>query len=186
MKEDLGSAEATFQSLSSIGVPDSGSCKTMLNMFLREALLEKAKNFIVQIRKDNVVFDEELCRTVMKVYSKEGMIREAEQFIEDVCGNESLENSSFIQTVSLILRAEDGKVEKKEGSLRAPGLLNTSALELMLRLYLANGSNIKTRYTLELLLESADGLSVTNQLICKFIREGEPTFKFRNQCPAFS
>lgn len=176
MKEDLASAETTFQSLSSAGVLDTISCNDMLNLFLRKALFEKAKNFIVQIRKDNVVFDEELCRTVMKVYSKEGMLREAEQFIEEICGNKSLENSSFIQTIAVILHAQDGKLENEKGLLLAPGVLDSCALESMLCLYLASGDDMKTEYVLHILLEAADGLSDVNQLIGKFIREGNIGF----------
>ncbi|KAL9234375.1 hypothetical protein vseg_009255 [Gypsophila vaccaria] len=76
MKDDLESAELTFQSLSSTGIPDTRSCSDMLKIYCRRNLFDKAKNFILQLRKDNVVFDEEISRIVSKVSSKERMLSE--------------------------------------------------------------------------------------------------------------
>ncbi|CBI26526.3 unnamed protein product, partial [Vitis vinifera] len=104
MKEDLASAEATFQALSKTGLPDAGSCNDMLNLYIKLDLLEKAKDFIFQIRKDPVEFDMELCKTVMKVYCKKGMLRDAKQLIQEMGTNGLFKDSEFIQTLSLILK----------------------------------------------------------------------------------
>ncbi|KAK9755071.1 hypothetical protein RND81_01G000500 [Saponaria officinalis] len=173
MKDDLESAELAFQSLSSTGIPDTRSCSDMLYIYCRQNLFDKAKNFTLQIRKDNVVFDEELCWKVMKVYSKEGMRVEAEQFIEEISQSEPLKNTKFVRTLYITSLSEHGKVEKETGSLATSGVLDPNALELMLCLYLACGDDIKTGYTLDLLLEASDGVFLANRLVGKIIHGGD-------------
>ncbi|KAI9076367.1 hypothetical protein K1719_041682 [Acacia pycnantha] len=79
MKEDLISAEGAFLSLKKTGPPDAGSCNDMLNLYVGLGLVDKAKDFIVQIRENQLHFDEKLYRTVRRFYCKQGMVLEAEQ-----------------------------------------------------------------------------------------------------------
>lgn len=180
MKEDLGSAEGTFQTLAKTGLPDAGSCNDMLNLYIKLDLTEKAKGFIAQIRKDQVDFDEELYRSVMKIYCKEGMVTDAEQLVEEMGKNGSLKDSKFIQTFSKILHG--GCTENAEfgDKFVASNQLDLMALGLMLSLYLTDDNFSKREKILKLLLHTAGGSSVVSQLICKFIRDGmRLTFKFR-------
>ncbi|KAJ0079163.1 hypothetical protein Patl1_23854 [Pistacia atlantica] len=107
MKEDLASAEVTFQALSKTGLPDAGSCNDMLNLYIRLDLTEKAKDFIVQIRKDEVVFDGELYKTVMRIYCKNGMARAAEKLTEEMGENDG-NFSKTEEILKLLLEAAGG------------------------------------------------------------------------------
>ncbi|KAH0978665.1 hypothetical protein GBA52_005842 [Prunus armeniaca] len=167
MKEDLSSAEVTFQALSKTGLPDAGSCNDMLNLYIRLDLIEKAKDFIAQIRRDRVDLDEELCGTVMRVYCKEGMLRDAEKFVEELGTNGLYQDSRFIQTISWAM------YEHKEGKFLTFDQHDTVALGLVLSLYLADGNISETEKVLASLLEASSGLSIASQLIKNFIREGD-------------
>ncbi|PQM41223.1 pentatricopeptide repeat-containing protein [Prunus yedoensis var. nudiflora] len=149
MKEDLSSAEVTFQALSKTGLPDAGSCNDMLNLYIRLDLIEKAKDFIAQIRRDRVDLDEELCRTVMRVYCKEGMLRDAEKFVEELGANGLYQDSRFIQTISWAM------CEHKEGKFVTFDQHDTVALGLVLSLYLTDGNISETEKVLASLLEAS-------------------------------
>ncbi|CAB4302184.1 unnamed protein product [Prunus armeniaca] len=156
MKEDLSSAEVTFQALSKTGLPDAGSCNDMLNLYIRLDLIEKAKDFIAQIRRDRVDLDEELCGTVMRVYCKEGMLRDAEKFVEELGTNGLYQDSRFIQTISWAM------YEHKEGKFLTFDQHDTVALGLVLSLYLADGNISETEKVLASLLEASSGLSIAS------------------------
>ena len=172
MKEDLNSAEVTFEALSKTGLPDSGSCSDMLNLYIRLDLMEKARDFIARIRKDKIDFDEELCKTVMRVYCKEGMLRDIEQLVKEMGTDQSFKDNRFILTCFRIMcnHMGDEQLDKKVLAFDHP---DTTALELMLNLYLADENLMKTEEILKSLLETAGGLSIVGQLINKFIREGK-------------
>ncbi|KAB2598903.1 pentatricopeptide repeat-containing protein [Pyrus ussuriensis x Pyrus communis] len=167
MKEDLSSAEVTFQALSKTGLPDAGSCNDMLNLYIKLDLLEKAKDFITQIRRDRVDFDEELCRTVVRVYCKEGMLRDAEQFVEELDTRGLCQDGRFVQTISSVM------CEHKEGKFVTFDQPDTVALGLVLGLYLTDGDISKTEKVLESLPVTSVGLSIASQLIKNIIREGD-------------
>ncbi|XP_021648830.2 pentatricopeptide repeat-containing protein At5g27270 isoform X3 [Hevea brasiliensis] len=169
MKEDLDSAEVTFQVLSKTGLPDAGSCNDMLNLYLRLQLAEKAKDFIIQIIKDQVDFDEELYKTAIKVLCKEGMLRDAEQLTKEMGTNKSFKDCSFFQTFFKIMHGEN-KECKHFLVFDQP---DTMAFGLIFTLYLRHGSFSKMEEILKLLLETAGGLSTLNQLVSSFIREGD-------------
>lgn len=180
MKEDLASAEATFQALSKTGLPDAGSCNDMLNLYIKLDLLEKAKDFIFQIRKDPVEFDMELCKTVMKVYCKKGMLRDAKQLIQEMGTNGLFKDSEFIQTLSLVMHEESERPDYVDDTVEALNQNNTLALELMLGLYSEVGNACKVEEILKMLLKTAGGLSVASHLISKFTREGKKlTYMFQ-------
>lgn len=170
MKEDLASAEATFQALSKTGLPDSGSCNDMLRLYMKLGLTEKAKTFVIQIRKDQVKFDEELFKTVMKVYCKEQMLRDAEQLIDELSTSESYKDNKFIQTFSM---AMNGESWRPEDALEPLDPCGTMAFGMMLSLYLAYGNTSRTEEKLKLLLKTANGLTVASQLVINFIKEGK-------------
>ncbi|KAK9283509.1 hypothetical protein L1049_011755 [Liquidambar formosana] len=173
LKEDLESAEVTFQALSKTGLPDTGSCKDMLNLYMRLGLTEKAKDFIIQIRDDQVEFDDELCKTVMKIYCKEGMLRDVEQLLEEMGTNGSFKDNKFIQTCFMAKHRESNRSEEADETIEALDQPDAMAFGLMLSLYLADGSTRNTEEILRLLIKTAGGLSVASQLISKFIREGD-------------
>ncbi|XP_058183017.1 pentatricopeptide repeat-containing protein At5g27270 isoform X2 [Rhododendron vialii] len=100
MKEDLASCEVTYEALSKTGPPDTISCNNMINLYMRWGLTEKAKDFVMQIRRDGVEFDEELLSNVMKIYCVEGMLGAVEQLIEEMRHNE-LFNSDIMKAESL-------------------------------------------------------------------------------------
>ncbi|BBG98487.1 Tetratricopeptide repeat-like superfamily protein [Prunus dulcis] len=156
VKEDLSSAEVTFQALSKTGLPDAGSCNDLLNLYIRLDLIEKGKDFIAQIRRDRVDLDEELCRTVMRVYCKEGMLRDAEKFVEELGTNGLYQDSRFIQTISWAM------YERKEGKFLTFDQHDTVALGLVLSLYLADGNISETEKVLASLLEASSGLSIVS------------------------
>ncbi|KAG2708944.1 hypothetical protein I3760_05G217200 [Carya illinoinensis] len=172
MKEDLNSAEVTFEALSKTGLPDTGSCNDMLKLYVRLGMMEKAKHFVAQIRKDKVDFDEELYKTVMRVYCKEGMLREAEQLLEMLGTEKSFKDSQFFQTCfrTVCDNRVDEQLDEKDLAFDHP---DTMALVLMLNLYVADVNSKKTEEILKLLLATAGGLSNVNQLINNFIREGD-------------
>ncbi|KAM5557934.1 pentatricopeptide repeat-containing protein [Rosa sericea] len=172
MKEDLSSAEVTFQALSKTGLPDAGSCNDMLNLYIRLDLMDKAKDFIVQIRRDRVEFDEELCRTVMSIYCKEGMVGDTEQLIKELSSSRLFKDSRFIQTMCRAMY-EHKDDEQLEGKLVTFFQPDTTALGLVLSLYLANGNMSQTDKVVALLLETSGGLSTASQLIRNIIRDGD-------------
>lgn len=182
MKEDLASAEVTFQALSKTGLPDAGSCNDMLNLYVKLDLTENAKDFIVQIRKDGVVFDEELYKTVMRIYCKNGMATAAEQLMEEMGENVSFKDNYFFQTFFKTMHGGSLRTQS-EDKLLASSQPDHMALGLMLSLYLADGNFSKTEEILKLLLEVAGGSSVVSQLISNFVREGARfTFRFIYLC----
>lgn len=169
MKKDLESAEITFHTLYKTGIPDSGSCNDMLNLFLQLDLIGKAKDFIGRIKNDFVEFDEELCKTVMKVYCKEGMVRDAEQLIEEMDANGSLKDSNFIQTLLMVRKFDRGG-----GNFYAFKQPDAMAIGMMISLYLCKGNDIKRDGILKSLVNSnGGGVILVSQLISKFAREGK-------------
>ncbi|KAG6571207.1 Pentatricopeptide repeat-containing protein, partial [Cucurbita argyrosperma subsp. sororia] len=130
MKEDIRSAESTFQALSKTGLPDARSCIDILNLYLTLDLVDEAKDFIAHIRKDGVVFDEELYKLVMRVYCKEGMLKDAEILVELMKKDELFVDKKFMETFSFMMN------ENTIGSYEQPDYM---ALHMILRLYLANG-----------------------------------------------
>ncbi|WCJ27798.1 Tetratricopeptide repeat (TPR)-like superfamily protein [Euphorbia peplus] len=168
-KEDLDSAEATFQSLSRTGLPDAGSCNDLLKLYLKLQLTEKAAAFIIQIRKDQVRFDEELYKTVIKVFCKEGMLREIEKLIEDIGRNQSLRDTRFFQTFSKVMHRQNQESE----NIVAFDQPDTTALGHVFTLYTRHDNLSKIQQILKLLLGSAGGLAILNQLVSNFIREGD-------------
>lgn len=174
VKEDLASAEDTFRALSKTGLPDSGSCNDMLGLYMKLRLAEKTKGFVIQIRKDQVKFDEELLKKVMKVYCREGMLREAEQLMEELSISGSFKDNKFIQTFSMAMHGESRRRLAEAGDafepLDQPGVM---AFGLMIGLYLADGNASKIEEKLKLLLKTPNGLSVANQFVIKFIKEGK-------------
>ncbi|XP_059624948.1 pentatricopeptide repeat-containing protein At5g27270 isoform X2 [Cornus florida] len=173
MKGDLASAEATYQALSKTGHPDASSCNDMLNLFMRLGLTEKARDFIIQIRKDQVEFSEELLKTVMKVYCKGGLLSDAEQLIEDMSTSESFNDSKFIQTFYLAMHRESRGLDEVEDPIEPSDQACSMAFTLMLSLYSADRNANKTAKVLLLLLKTADGLSLASQLVSKFIKKGD-------------
>ncbi|KAK6232529.1 hypothetical protein SCA6_002602 [Theobroma cacao] len=172
MSEDLDSAEATFLALAKTGLPDTGSCNDMLRLYIRLNLTERAKNFIVQIRKDQVVFDEELYRAVVRIYCKEGMLEEIEQLTKEMGTNDSYKDNKFIQTFFRAMCGEymgNQKVKVNVGSNQ----LDTTALGCLLRLYLECKDFGKMEEILKLLLETANSMSVLTQLASNLMKEGD-------------
>ncbi|PSS32261.1 Pentatricopeptide repeat-containing protein [Actinidia chinensis var. chinensis] len=172
MKEDLVSAEVTYQALSKTGPPDTGSCNNMLNLYMRRGLTEMAKDFVTRIRKQKVEFDEELLKTVMNVYCKEGLLGDAARVIEET-STSKLSDSKFVQAFLMVMHGESRRPTKAEDSLEHLDQSGALAFELMLLLYLAVGNSSKTEETLKLLLQTANGLSVASQLVSKLIKEGD-------------
>lgn len=172
MKEDLASAEAAFQALSKMQIPECDFCNDMLNFYVRLGLTEKAKDFIFQIRKIQVEFDEELLKAAMKVFCIEGMVKDAVQLIREFSSNKKFEDSVFTQTFSVAIHGNDRFTAAGIASkpLDQPGAM---AFELALILYIADGNTTKAEETLNLLLKTANGLSVASQLIRKFTKEGK-------------
>ncbi|KAG9133912.1 hypothetical protein Leryth_004635 [Lithospermum erythrorhizon] len=163
VKGDVAAAEVTFQALSRTGLPDCSSCNDMLNLYVKFCLTEKAKNFVLHIRKAQVEFDEELVKSVMKLYSKEGMRREAEQLVEGLKAVKRLEDSVFFQSLVLAIQGKGNS-----------GLLDQhGASELALILCLSERDGKGTEERLKGLLVAPNGLSVASQLISKLAREGE-------------
>ncbi|KAK1273246.1 Pentatricopeptide repeat-containing protein [Acorus gramineus] len=170
--DDVASAEDAFQRLFKTGIPDAASCNDMLSLYVRVGLQEKAKAFIVQVRKDGVQFDEILFRTAINVYSKEGMISDAEKLVEEM-ENVGLNVDKFIKTSLMAMYAQSGGLKRAEDLFTTLEKPDSTALSVMICLYLSTESDVDTKRTLELLLETSRGLSVASQLINKFAREGD-------------
>ncbi|KAL6972238.1 hypothetical protein U1Q18_031926 [Sarracenia purpurea var. burkii] len=173
MKEDLASAEITYHALLKTGLPDTASSNNMLKLYMRLGLTEKARNFVIQMRKDKVEFDEELLKTVMKIYCKEGMLGDAELLIEEISSSNNLFESKFVQTFFMAMHEKSRGPSKVEDRLEHLDQPRAIAFELMLILYLASGNYSKMEEILKLLLETANGLSVASQLVSKLIKEGD-------------
>ncbi|KAK2972854.1 hypothetical protein RJ640_028382 [Escallonia rubra] len=171
MKEDLASAEVTFQALSKTGLPDYGSCNDMLNLYMRLGLTDKAKEFVIQLRKDQIEFDEELLKTVMKLYCKENMRQDAEQLIEELAASGVFKESKFVKTFSMAMHGDFRR--PAEDTIEPMDHQSVMALRLVLSLYLADGNGSKMEENVKLLLKTASGVSVASQLISKFVREGK-------------
>ncbi|XP_027166844.1 pentatricopeptide repeat-containing protein At5g27270 isoform X2 [Coffea eugenioides] len=169
-KEDLESAETTFQALSKTGPPDTGSCNCMLNLFMKLDLMERAKHFAMKIRKDQVEFDMELLKTVMKVYCKEGMITDAKNLIDDLCRTKMSLDCTFVQTFLVALYGS----RPAEAEFFSEPFDNSDplALELILTLLVSNQHAAGLEGNFKLFLESANGLLVASQLIIKFCKQG--------------
>lgn len=168
MKEDLSCAEDTFQALSKTGLPDAGSCNDMLNLYVRLNLTEKAKKFILQMRKDGVDFDEELLKTVIGVLCKEGMQRDVEQLIGDKQTKHLVGNSRYFQSFFMAMQ---GKMRDHQNFM-ASNQVNSLAIVHILTLHLADGNTSKIEEILKLLLKNGSGLSVVNEIVGNFIRGG--------------
>ncbi|XP_052731222.1 pentatricopeptide repeat-containing protein At5g27270 isoform X3 [Vigna angularis] len=176
MKEDVVSAERTFLALSKTGPPDAGSCNDMLSLYVGLNLMNKAKEFIIQIREDGKLFDKELYRTVMKVYCKEGMLPEAEQFTNQMVENESFQSDKFFKTFYWILYEHKGDAQSNDELVAIEPIdkLDATALGLMLSLFLTNDNFSGTKLLLKLLLGyAAGGSKVVCQLIINLCKEGE-------------
>ncbi|KAL5724696.1 hypothetical protein ACHQM5_007922 [Ranunculus cassubicifolius] len=190
IKEDLASAEVTFEALSKTGIPDAASCKDLLNLYVRVGYLDKAKAFIIKMKKDLVHFDEELYTSVVKLYCTEGMVEDIEQLTEEMGTSGIFKSSNVLQTfcmakygaskitkgVEKLSNASDGSAArllvKVDDSLDPPDQPNTMALEMLLKLYIGGGDVEKTLHVLKVLLQTLGGLSVASQLIRAFVREG--------------
>ncbi|KAL9325362.1 hypothetical protein ACSQ67_006007 [Phaseolus vulgaris] len=176
MKEDVVSAEGTFVALSKTGPPDAGSCNDMLSLYVGLNLMNKAKEFIIQIREDETHFDKELYRTVMRVYCKEGMLLEAEQLTYQMVNNESFRSDKFFKTFYWILCEYKGDAQSNDELVAIEPIekFDATALGLMLSLFLTNDNFSKTNLLLKLLLGYASGGSkVVSQLIINLSKEGE-------------
>lgn len=183
MEEDLDSAEATFQAISKFGLCDAGCCNSMLNLYIKLGLMDKALNFIFQMSKDQVDFDEELVRVVMAFYCRRGMLRHAEQFIGDIITNRSFRNNKFVKTFYTVMHG--GNSDQKTAALdnaQNHHQLDLMALELMLTLYMASANSEKMEEVLKPLLKTADGLSMVTKLINSFSKEGKILDVFHQIC----
>lgn len=170
-KGDLAAAESTFCALSKTGSADCGSCDIMLNLYMKNNLIEKAKDFILHMQKDKVEFDEQLLKKVMEVYFKEGMLRDAKQLIDELGSAEPFQKSTFLQTLSLAINgSRAAEAEASSETFDIPDLL---ALEMIVVLCLKNKSSIDAEKTITLLLKSSNGLLVASRLISKFCKEGK-------------
>jgi pentatricopeptide repeat protein len=173
-KENVVAAEGTFLALCKTGLPDAGCCNDVLNLYVKLNLMDKAKEFIVRIRDNGTHFDEELYRTVMKIYCKEGMLLEAEHLTNQMVKNESFKNCKFFQTFYWILceHKEDVQIDDKLVTIKATDKLDTTALGMMLRVYLTNNNFSKTRMLLKLLLGCAGGSKVVNHFVMCLTKDG--------------
>ncbi|KAA0042408.1 pentatricopeptide repeat-containing protein [Cucumis melo var. makuwa] len=155
MKEDIRSTESTFQALSKTGLPDA--------------------QFIAHIRKDGVVFDEELYKLVMRVYCKEGLSKDAEILIELMKKDELFVDNKFMETFSFMFKLDGG--EKNESTIVGYDQPDHIALDMILRLYLANGDVSKRSKILKFILGKG-GVTVVSQLVANLIREGKKITHF--------
>ncbi|KHG26795.1 hypothetical protein F383_09615 [Gossypium arboreum] len=172
MSENLDAAEVTFQALAKTGLPDSGSCNDMLRLYIKLNLTGRAKKFIVQIREDQVAFDEELYRTVVRIYCKEGMLEDIGQLTKEMVTNDSYKDNKFIQTFFKAICGEPLRHQKVKGNV-ASNQLDSIALGYLLRLYLECKDFNNLEEILKLLLETAGSMSVLTQLISNFLKEGD-------------
>lgn len=163
MKEDVEAAEVTLQALLETGFPDTRSCTNMLTLYIKLGLIEKAKNLIIQIRKNKVKFDKVLLKTIVKVYCKEKMSSDAEQMIQELNTNRLFKDQSFNHTILMGIRGEATRLEEADS--------DPFAFELLLTLYMAADAADKMEKTLKL-LDTVNGLLAANQLVISFIKEG--------------
>ncbi|KAB2018972.1 hypothetical protein ES319_D08G267200v1 [Gossypium barbadense] len=172
MSENLDAAEVTFQALAKTGLPDSGSCNDMLRLYIKLNLTGRAKKFIVQLREDQIAFDEELYRTVVRIYCKEGMLEDIGQLTKEMVTNDSYKDNKFIQTFFKAICGEPLRYQKVKGNV-ASNQLDSTALGYLLRLYLECKDFNNLEEILKLLLETAGSMSVLTQLISNFLKEGD-------------
>ncbi|CAH1451057.1 unnamed protein product [Lactuca virosa] len=167
MKKDVEAAEVTLQSLSETGFPDCSSCNSMLTLYMKLGLTEKAKDFINEIRKKQVRFDKVLLKAVVKVYCKENMASDAEQMIQELSKNSLFEDDDdrFIQTISMAICGEFTRLE--EADLDS---LDPMVFELLLTL--CETASKKEETLVKLLLKTGNGLLAASQLVNNLIREG--------------
>ncbi|KAI3904527.1 hypothetical protein MKW98_014707 [Papaver atlanticum] len=171
-KEDVGSAELSFQSLYKTGLPDASSCKDMLSLYMKLDLPEKSKAFVVQLRKDQVQFDEELYKMAMKIYCNHGMLEDAKQLTEEMGQSSVAMGSYFLQAFLMILCGKSKTVEIAEDSSVTLDLPDSMALELLISLYSLDDPTTEKMQTLKDLLQTPVGLSIASQLISISNREG--------------
>ncbi|CAI9087046.1 OLC1v1021012C4 [Oldenlandia corymbosa var. corymbosa] len=171
MLEDVASAETTFHAISKTGSPQCSSCNVMINLFMKLDLMDKAREFILQIRDHQIEFDELLLKTVMRVYCKEGMLTEAVKLTEELSRIEPFEKSTFVQT--FLLAVQDGRREAEIISSLPSEKINLLALELILDLYIETKDFVEAERIFKLLLGTSNGLSVASQLITKFCKQGD-------------
>ncbi|KAD6119635.1 hypothetical protein E3N88_10906 [Mikania micrantha] len=165
MKEDVQAAELMFQALLQTGFPDCCSCTDMLTLYMKLGLSEKAKDLIIQIRENKVKFDKVLLKMVMKVYCKDNMSTDAEQMIQELSKNGLLEeDDSFIQTLLMGINGDFTEIKETYS--------DPLAFELLLTLYMAPEAANKREKTLNLLLNTSNGLLVASQLVNNFLKEG--------------
>ncbi|KAJ6834685.1 pentatricopeptide repeat-containing protein isoform X1 [Iris pallida] len=171
-KEDVGSAEVTFHTLSRRSALDAICCSYLLNLYIKLGLLEKAKALVSQIRTDQVHFDENLFRIVMDLYCREGMAADAEKLIGEM-ESIGLSVGKTSKTSLLAMYGKSGELQKAEDLFQA--LENPDAAEIgnMVCLYLENRDIYKSKEMLKSLLGIAGGLSAASQLIIKSVREGK-------------
>ncbi|GLT29265.1 hypothetical protein SLA2020_041420 [Shorea laevis] len=170
MRGDVDSAEVTFQALSKAGLPDASSCNDMLSLYMKLDRKEKAKDFITQMRKGGVVFDEVLLKTVIKVHSNDGLLKDAEQLIGEIGTDGSHKDNKFIQTLYWVMNGRYFRHEEADGKLMTSKKLDTMALGLTLGLYSACKEFSKIEEILKVLLETAVSISVVIQLAHKFLK----------------
>jgi hypothetical protein len=94
------------------------------------------------------------------------MLKDAEQLVYEMGTNASFKDNRFFKTFSNVMYGENKELENIMVSA------DTTALGLILSLYLENGNFTKTEEFLKLILEAGSGLSVVSQLVNSFIREG--------------
>ncbi|CAN0896065.1 Pentatricopeptide repeat-containing protein At5g27270 [Linum grandiflorum] len=85
-KGDVNAAEDAFQALSMTGLPDARSCNDMLSLYTRLGFTGKAKDFVLRLRKDEVVFDDEMTTRVGKLFGEMDMPGDAKQLMEEIKG----------------------------------------------------------------------------------------------------
>jgi hypothetical protein len=110
----------------------------------------------------------------MKIYCKEGMRLEAEHVTNQMVKHESFKNCKFFQTFYWILceHKEDVQIDDKLVTIKATDKLDTTALGMMLRVYLTNNNFSKTRMLLKLLLGCAGGSKVVNHFVMCLTKDG--------------
>jgi hypothetical protein len=94
------------------------------------------------------------------------MLKDAEQLVYEMGTNASFKDNRFFKTFSNVMYGANKELENIMVSA------DTTALGLILSLYLENGNFNKTEEFLKLILEAGSGLSVVSQLVNSFIREG--------------
>lgn len=172
-KGDLALAEHAYQGLSKTGLPDSMSCKDLLNLYLKFGLSEKATAFVNQIRKDGIEFDEELFIIAIKVYCKGGLLQSVEQLLQGLCGREMFKTFPPLQAFLSLMNRQCNSPAEYEGLLDPLGQSGGIAVELMMTLCLAARNEKDLYMKLESLLQTKIGTSVGNRMITKFAKDGD-------------